>query len=161
MRKTFEILSNSIIFAFIELQKNKLRTFLSLLGITFGIFCIISVMAVVKSLEGNIQKELQSFGSNTVFIDKWQWGGGSEYPWWKFVNRPTIRYGELDQIRKKLTLPSTSAFFYRNSATIENNDFAIANLRFYGVSDDINKILSLEINNGRYIFCRCSWIYCR
>ena len=75
MRKSFEILWNSMLFAVNELKKNKLRTFLSLLGITFGIFCIISVMATVSSLQQNIKNSLETIGTNTIYIQKWSWAG--------------------------------------------------------------------------------------
>ena len=52
---TIEIVVSSFKMAIQELWKNKLRTFLSLFGITIGIFCIIGVLATVNSLEQNIQ----------------------------------------------------------------------------------------------------------
>ena len=57
LRRTIEIIVTSFKMALLELLKNKLRTFLSLFGITIGIFCIIGVLAVVNSLEQNIQNE--------------------------------------------------------------------------------------------------------
>ncbi|HEX5669831.1 MAG TPA: ABC transporter permease, partial [Chitinophagaceae bacterium] len=88
MKKILEILGNSLRLALLELRNNKLRTTLSLLGVTFGIFCIIGVLATVNSLEQNIQNDIESLGSNTIYIDKWDYSGGPDYPWWKYVNRP-------------------------------------------------------------------------
>jgi len=97
---TIEIVVSSFKMAIQELWKNKLRTFLSLFGITIGIFCIIGVLATVNSLEQNIQNEIKSLGNNTIYIDKWEYsGGGPDYPWWKFVNRPSPRYQEVEEIR--------------------------------------------------------------
>ena len=50
-----------------------LPTFLSLLGITFGIFCIISVLATISSMKTAVQNDIKSLGTNTVFIDKWEY----------------------------------------------------------------------------------------
>ena len=69
MRRFFEIASSSFRIALLELGKNKLRTFLSLFGITIGIFCIIGVLATVGSLEKNLQAEIQSLGTNTIYVD--------------------------------------------------------------------------------------------
>src|SRR4051794_23907965 len=88
MGKIFPILLTSLKMAMQEFRSNKLRTLLSLLGIGFGIFCIISVLSTVGSLEYAIQKDIKSLGSNTVYIDKWEYSGGNDYPWWKYVNRP-------------------------------------------------------------------------
>ncbi len=52
MLKAFKIVANSFRLAMLELKNNKLRTFLSLLGVTFGIFCIIGVLSTVGTLHG-------------------------------------------------------------------------------------------------------------
>ncbi|HKO80313.1 MAG TPA: ABC transporter permease, partial [Chitinophagaceae bacterium] len=86
IRRTIEIISSSFKMAMLELWKNKLRTFLSLFGITIGIFCIIGVLATVNSLEQNIKNEVSSLGNNTIYIDKWEYtADGNDYPWWKYV----------------------------------------------------------------------------
>ena len=89
MRRIIEITLSSFSIALQELWKNKLRTFLSLFGITIRIFCIIGVLAIVNSLQTNIQREINALGTNTIYIDKWDYGagGGPDYPWWKFVKR--------------------------------------------------------------------------
>jgi putative ABC transport system permease protein len=101
MIKVLTILWNSFKMALQELKVNKLRTFLSLFGITIGIFCIIGVLATIDSLKGKIQNDLASFGNNTIYIDKWDYGGGPEYPWWKFMKRPSMKIEEMDIIKKK------------------------------------------------------------
>ena len=93
-----------------ELWKNKLRTFLSLFGITIGIFCIIGVLATVNSLEQNIQNEVKSLGTNTIYVDKWEWGGDPDYPWWKYVNRPSPKYEEIKQIKERTASAKYVAF---------------------------------------------------
>ena len=66
----FALLKESIVFAWGALAANKLRTFLSLLGITIGIFAIITVFTIVDSLERNIRGSVQSLGDNVVFVMK-------------------------------------------------------------------------------------------
>src|SRR3989337_3653114 len=88
----------SIFFAINALVVNKLRTFLSLLGITIGIFAIITVFTIVDSLEQNLRKSVQSLGNDVVFVEKWPWTFGENYPWWKYMNRPEAGYNELDEI---------------------------------------------------------------
>ena len=70
---------------------NKLRTILSLIGVTIGIFSIISVFAVLDSMKANLQASVDSFGSDVVFIEKWPWTpeAGKEFAWWEYLNRPT------------------------------------------------------------------------
>src|ERR1700733_10327338 len=95
MFRFLNIIWSSFKMALQEFRSNKLRTFLSLLGITFGIFCIISVLSTISSIEYAVQNDLKSLGNNTIFVDKWQYaGGGSDYPWWKYIKRPTPKEEE-------------------------------------------------------------------
>lgn len=151
MRKTFEIFWNSMVFAMGELRKHKLRTFLSLLGITFGIFCIISVMATVTSLERNIREQLKSIGTNTVYIQKWAWGGSSDYPWWKYMSRPNARYKELKPVKEKASLAANVAYFFSNNINVDYKDVTVNGVSFYGVTDEFDNVQPVEIASGRYM----------
>ncbi|HLG40745.1 MAG TPA: ABC transporter permease, partial [Chitinophagaceae bacterium] len=151
IRRTVEIIGSSFKMAMQELWKNKLRTFLSLFGITIGIFCIIGVLAVVNSLEQNIKNEIKSLGSNTIYVDKWVYTGGPDYPWWKYVNRPVPKYEEIHEIRKRTPSAKYIAF---NVSTQDNVDYkgtTLSNVNLYGISEDFNKIQPMEIRYGRYI----------
>jgi putative ABC transport system permease protein len=151
MRKSFEIFYNSLQFAIQELRKNKLRTFLSLLGITFGIFCIISVMATVSSLESSVKNEFKSFGNNTVYIQKWPWGGGGDYPWWKYMNRPNADFKEMQPVKEKTTLAATVAYSFFYASSIDYEDESLASVNWYSVSEEFNSVQPIEIAWGRYL----------
>ncbi len=88
MRRVLEILSSSLNLTWQEFKSHKIRTLLSLTGVAFGIFCIISVLATVDSLEYQVQKDIKALGTNTVYIDKWVYAGGPDYPWWRYAKRP-------------------------------------------------------------------------
>ena len=119
MRKTFTILGNSLRLTIQELMVNKLRTSLSLIGISFGIFCIIGVLATVNSLETNIQNQVKSLGTNTIYIDKWEYAGGSQYPWWTFVNRPVSKFKEVAFIKERSQLASNVSFQISSNTNLE------------------------------------------
>src|SRR5882757_4396040 len=95
MFRNLAIIWTSFKMALQEFRSNKLRTFLSLLGITFGIFCIISVLSTISSMQLAVNKDLKAFGTKTIYIDKWQYGGGPDYPWWKYIKRPVPKFEEL------------------------------------------------------------------
>ena len=151
MRTTINILINSLRLTMQELMVNKLRTALSLIGISFGIFCIIGVLATVNSLELNIQNEIKGLGTNTIYIDKWDYSGGPDYPWWKFVNRPSPKYEEVDFIKKRSQLASKIAYMINNNGSIEFENTALQGITFYGVTEEQNDLQPLEIEFGRYI----------
>jgi putative ABC transport system permease protein len=98
MRRFFEILATSFRMAIEEFRSNKLRTFLSLFGITIGIFCIIGVLATVNSLERNVQNDIKSLGNNTVFVDKWDYS--NQIPWWNLPTGHTPKLSEMRMLEK-------------------------------------------------------------
>lgn len=151
IRRTLEIVGNSFLMAVQELWKNKLRTFLSLLGVTFGIFCIISVLATVNSLEQNIQNEVKSLGTNTIYVDKWDYSGGPNYPWWKFVKRPSPKYEEMQGIKPRTPSAKYVAFKISAQDKVDYQGNQLSNIQLYGVSEEFNNIQPVEIALGRYL----------
>ncbi len=151
MRKTLNILSNSFRLTMQELMVNKLRTSLSLIGISFGIFCIIGVLATVNSLEVNIQNQIKSLGTNTIYIDKWDYNGGPDYPWWKFINRPQPKFEEVNFIKERSQLASNVAFEIDNQVNVEHEDYALQNVTMYGVSEEENEIQPVTMAYGRFM----------
>ena len=151
MRKTLNILSSSFRLTMQELMVNKLRTALSLIGISFGIFCIIGVLATVNSLEMNIQNQIKSLGTNTIYIDKWNYSGGPDYPWWKYINRPVPKFEEVQFIKERSQLSTKVAFFIRTQGTIQYENYALEGVDLYGVSEEENDIQPVTIDFGRYM----------
>lgn len=134
-----------------EIMVNKLRTSLSLIGISFGIFCIIGVLATVNSLEMNIQNQIKSLGANTIYIDKWDYNGGPDYPWWKFVNRPVPKFEEVAFIKERSQLASNVAFEIDSRVNVEYDNYALQGVSMIGVTEDENDIQPLTMVYGRHI----------
>jgi putative ABC transport system permease protein len=150
MKKLLEILGNSLRLAFLELRNNKLRTTLSLLGVTFGIFCIIGVLATVNSLEQNIQNDIESLGSNTIYIDKWDYSGGPDYPWWKYVNRPEPKYEEMELLKATTPIIDKICFILDTRSNIETDVNLIERINIYGPTEGFTDIQPFELAAGRY-----------
>ena len=153
MRRTIEIITSSFKMAMQELWKNKLRTFLSLFGITIGIFCIIGVLATVNSLQHNIQSELKDLGSNTIYIDKWDYtaGGGPDYPWWRYVKRPEPKFDEIKEIKERTPSAKFVAFDINTNDQVEYNDNTLSGVNIYGNSEEFQDIQPVDLAYGRFI----------
>jgi putative ABC transport system permease protein len=151
MRRILEIAGSSFRMALQELWKNKLRTFLSLFGITIGIFCIIGVLSTVQSLEHNLQNEIKSLGSNTIYIDKWDYsaGGGPDFPWWKYVKRPSPKMEELAAIKQRSTLARYACFEINVNDRVQAGDQSLSGVTYYGVTEEFPSIQSMEVRYGR------------
>lgn len=148
----FLLLKESFVFAWQSLVVNKLRSFLSLLGITIGIFAIILVFTIVDGLESNLRDSVQSLGSNVVYIQKWPWVSEDpgEYPWWKYMNRPKPQYYELAEIQKRAKTIEAAAFRMAARKTVKYKSNSVQNTVVAGISYDADKIKSFELSEGRY-----------
>lgn len=145
-----KLLKESLLFAINALVVNKLRTFLSLLGITIGIFAIISVFTVIDSMEKKIKDSIESLGDNVVYVQKWPWEFGDEYPWWKYMNRPLPNIKELEEINKRSEKAVASAFMISTSQTVQYKKYFAENVGIIAVSHDYDKVRSFELEKGRY-----------
>lgn len=150
MRKTISILRNSLRLTFQELKVNKMRTALSLTGVAFGIFCIIGVLATVNSLEQNIQNEVKSLGSNTIYIDKWEYSGGPDKPFWKYRARPVMEYKDMLELRQRSQLSDKLAFLMQTGSNVSYQDEMIQNAVMYGIVESQIDIQPIQFEYGRY-----------
>jgi len=149
MRRFTAIIWSSLKMALQEFRSNKLRTFLSLFGVTIGIFCIISVLSTVNSLEMKIQSDLKALGNNTIYIDKWVYAGNDEYPWWKYMKRPVPKYNEMRVLKAKVTNASNIAYVTDINSIIEYESDQISGVTYYGYSEDFPNIQQVNIIQGR------------
>jgi putative ABC transport system permease protein len=146
----FQLIKESVLFALHSLLANKLRTFLSLLGITIGIFAIITVFTVVDSLENNIRGSIASLGNNIVIVEKWPWAFGGDYPWWKYLLRPTAQVNDLEAILRNSKTAQAAAFRVDTKKRVQYFDNMVENAVVSGVSADYNLVSNFEIEQGRY-----------
>jgi putative ABC transport system permease protein len=145
-----KLFKESAIFAWGSLISNKLRTLLTLLGITIGIFAIISVFSVVDALEKQIRSSIASLGDNVIYIQKWPWAFGGDYAWWKYMNRPTPRLWEVDEIIRRTQVIEAAAFMASTNRTVEYLNLSIERVGILAVSHDYNRIRNFELEEGRY-----------
>ena len=128
----------SLVMAVQAVTVNRLRALLSLLGITIGIFAIIAVFTIVDSLETNIRESVNSLGSDVIYVEKWPWAkpeGETEYPWWKYMNRPVASFEEFKYIREKSKSADQVCFLSAVGRRIEYGNNNVEGTTIFGVSD--------------------------
>lgn len=149
----FRLFYESIVMAFQTFRGNRLRSALTLLGITIGIFAIISVFTAVDSLEMNIRESVSSLGDDVVYIQKWPWGpeeGAEEYAWWKYLNRPLVSLEENEYIRRYSKLASESCLVASSRRTVRYMNNTASGITIMGATEGFQNIRSFEIERGRY-----------
>ncbi len=141
----------SFLFAMNALRVNRLRTVLSLLGITIGIFAIISVFTVTDALETNVRESVKSLGDNVVYIQKWPWEFGEDYPWWKYVNRPLPGYNEMKLLEQRCSSIRAVAYIANiNNQLVKYQNNSVEQVNVIAATQDYDKIKTFELSSGRY-----------
>ena len=151
MKIFLKLLRESYLFAFHEIAVNKVRTLLSLSGITIGIFSIISVFTIFDSMESTIRTSINSLGNDVLFIQKWPWAMSDNYPWWKYMNRPEASLSDLKEIQRRSQTSQTSAYAAGVIETIKYREKSIENANIVMISEDYDKVLAIDIAEGRFI----------
>lgn len=144
------LLKESLSFAINALRNNKLRTLLSLLGVTIGIFSIIAVLAAVDSLDRKISKDLSSLDKNTIYLMKFSFGP-SEIPQWKREQFPNVKYDEY--IGLKNSLNNTDQVGYQlfvNRETLKYDSKTVADVNMIPSSFEMVDIDGLSFDKGRF-----------
>jgi putative ABC transport system permease protein len=141
----------SLIFAYQALRSNIMRTTLSLLGVSVGIFAIVAVFTAVDSLNKNIRSEIDSFaGSGVLYVGKWPWIMQNNYPWWKYLNRPEMKYTEFQFLKDNLKSAKAIAIIDNGRSASATKGSSSMDVNMTGASYDYNQITSVPVQFGRY-----------
>ncbi|HEY9047016.1 MAG TPA: ABC transporter permease [Ohtaekwangia sp.] len=140
-------------FAWKALRSNILRTVLSLLGVTVGIFAIIAVLTFVDSLEKNIKDSFNFLGASVIYFQKWPFPGATEeFKWWEYWKRPTPSYNEYKFLKENLTHHSEIAIFAdEGDQTIKRGSSSISDVSLVGGSVGYDQLFDVNVERGRYM----------
>lgn len=144
------LLKESFSFAMNALRTNKLRTLLSLLGVTIGIFSIIAVLAAVDSLDRKIKKNLSSLDKNTIYLTS-QSFGPTDVPRWKREQFPSVNYEEYQTLKNSLPDAEEMAFqFFVGRESAKYDSKTVSDINVVPVSHEFTTIQQLDFAKGRF-----------
>lgn len=146
-----KIISEAVFQALQELWNNRLRTFLSVLGITIGIFCVIAVQMMVESVQRNVKQSFQRLGDDVVYVDRFPWSEDPSANWWKYIRRPFPKLNEFKAIQEKV--PSAAAVTLRiivRGQDLKYHSNSIENVPMAAGTHDFGSIFNLEFEEGRF-----------
>jgi putative ABC transport system permease protein len=133
-----------------QLVSNRLRSLLSLLGISIGIFCIIGVLSAVDSLEDNVRGSLEKLGNDVIYVKKWPWSNVSG-EWWKYIKRPNPDHSDYEVIKEKSRTAGLTSFHvvigYR---TVLFGSNSVEGAMLIGTSLEFMQMFQIEFDKGRY-----------
>ena len=138
--------------AFQTVKSNKMRTFLTTLGIVIGVTAVIGMMSIINALDRYMTKSLSSIGGNVFWIQKYpavQVGHLDQ----KYRLRKDLKYEHAEAIKRSATLVSAvSAEFLRWGKTVKYKDRATnPNVLVYGGDEYWADVNGRNISEGRMI----------
>jgi putative ABC transport system permease protein len=146
----FRLLKESFAFAMNALRNNKLRTMLSLLGVTIGIFSIIAVLAAVDSLDRKIKADLSTLDKNTIYLTS-QSFGPTEVPRWKREQFPNVTFEEYQYLKGSLNQVENTCFqYFTNNQNIKQDSKTVSAVNMVPVTSEFVDIQRMEFSEGRF-----------
>lgn len=134
-----------------QLTGNKLRSFLSLLGITIGIFCIIAVKSSVDSLENDIRNSFKQLGEDVIYVTKQPWTEDPGMNSWKYTRRPDPGYRDFKALDQKLRNGNIASILYLPGfKTAKYEGKTVENAFLTVCSEHYAEIQGLQFEAGRY-----------
>jgi putative ABC transport system permease protein len=148
----WRLVKESFLIAIQSLTNNKLRTMLSLLGITIGIFAIISVFSVIDALENSVRESIASLGDDVIYLQQQPWGPqeGGVYEWWDYIKRPHPNLNDRKELLKRSAILETVAYEVAFFKTVIYQNKSIPNVQIQAATHDYNLVQIFEIGLGRY-----------
>lgn len=144
----------SLSFTLGQLKANKFRTFLSLLGVSIGIFSIVAVFMAIDSLKATVSEGLKQLDMNTINVSKWPMGAedgslNGEYRWWDYLKRPNITYSNYKFLEKNCTTARAVCCLVNLQGTFKYSGNSYSS-GLAAVSYNWDKLADVKIDRGRY-----------
>lgn len=144
------LLRESFGFALNALRNNKLRTILSLLGVTIGIFSIIAVLTAVDSLDRKIKEDMSTLDKNTMYLKRFSFGP-SDVPRWKREQYPDVTYEEFDYLKNAVNGMDKSTYqLFTKREIIKYDDKTVSDVNVVPATYEFAEIQPQKIKEGRF-----------
>ncbi len=153
MGKRIILYTESFLSATKSLKSNILRTVLSLLGVTVGIFLIIAVLSAVSSFETGIKASFDMIGDDVLFVQKWPMGpedGDEEYAWWKYMSRRQPQIKDVSDLNQRLTNAQAIGYQTQSSKTAQFLNNFMENVAVMGINYAYKDVIGIKLSSGRY-----------
>jgi putative ABC transport system permease protein len=144
------LFKEGFIFALNSIIVNRLRTFLSLFGITIGIFSIISVFTALDWMAKSIHDSISTLGDNVVYVEKFPWSFDRNLAWWDIIKWPPISLDDYQAIMNKSTKASSACFSVLQPKQMKYRKNLASDVTIWATTPEFQSIRSSEIEKGRF-----------
>jgi putative ABC transport system permease protein len=132
-----------------SLRANKLRTFLTLIGIIVGVAAVIAVVTIIKGLDMTVAQTFSSQGSTVFSVSKFPMVILSREDFVRFNRRKDMVAEDYEAITRLCTLCARTGMAWNTQATVKHGDQKSEGVRVRGISDSIFAIEDINVVAGR------------
>jgi len=142
----------SFTMALVSLRSNKLRSFLTLLGIIIGVLTIIAVVSVIQGLNNYVYTKMSFYGANDFSVQKFSMIGTSLKDFKEQMKRKDITLVERDLIRANCPSCDLVGASTSTNATVKYGSQSLKDTEVRGVTYLDHEIGSVvELESGRHL----------
>ncbi|PYR98347.1 MAG: ABC transporter permease [Acidobacteria bacterium] len=140
-----------------SLRKNKLRSFLTVLGVVIGVATVIGMSSIISGLNTNISSQIQDLGSTLIFITRIPPTIGGRVPPEIFSRKKfTLEDGKAiaDLPLVQAVSPVLRYINFNASArsfSVRYRDRTAKNTIFQGASPELAIVINLHVQSGRWM----------
>lgn len=149
----------NFLMAFETLWQNKLRSFLTILGVVIGTITVIVIAAFVSGIDARVSKEIEAFGTNSVYAFKFDPGFNFNPSMEERMRKP-LKEEDADAMRAEcqsceFVTPFMSPVDFTAGPFVErvnvrNKETEMSNATVTGCSSDYFKMGVTNLAEGRY-----------
>ena len=148
---TIDDLRESAVMAIATLRANKLRSALTILGVTVGVVTILSMVSIIQGLDKSFAEQLESLGSNTIFVSKFNPSFGRQ-PGSEELHRKELTLEDADAIREQSgSVVGVSPLQRKLAGTVRYKEKQTDTPILIGVTPYYEFVHSQYIGRGRFI----------
>jgi putative ABC transport system permease protein len=142
----------SLSMAWLSLRSNKLRTFLTLLGIIIGVLTVIAVVSIIQGLNNYVYSKMSFYGANDFSVQKFSMIGTSLKEFREQMKRKDLTMTEVQLLRDRCKSCELVGATTSTQQTVKFGNQSIKNTEIRGVTYNSHLIGStLELESGRHI----------
>jgi putative ABC transport system permease protein len=144
------LFKEGVVFALNSIFVNKLRTFLSLFGITIGIFSIISVFTVIDWMGKSVRDSISTLGDNVVYVQKWPWSFDNNLAWWDIIKWPMISKEDYNAVLSRSEKSAFASMIVSQAKQLKYMKNLNSEAEIVGVTHEFEDVRTFEVESGRY-----------
>jgi putative ABC transport system permease protein len=128
---------------------NRMRAFLSTVGIAIGVATLMTIYGLVSGLTSSFTRQLAALGSSTMYVTSHPWVIRGD--WWRYRNRPPITRDDVEALRRRGDLLAAVAPVANAVAEVSYRGDRIGSVRVQGTSSEYIDTSTIKISRGRFL----------